>query len=176
MFLIGGSNQEALDSSLAFVRDVSFMLAIGATSTRVGVVTHTTQADLAIALDRANNYGELDSFWARLFDTPGPADLDSAITLAHTELNSIGRVGVAKFIFVITDQPSDNMLLALRSASAARDDDIHVVAIGQGSGVNQAELNQIADSPELVLSAASTDLASLRALTPQVVDLICTLG
>ena len=175
MFLVGGSTQQALDSSLAFVRIVSSMLAIGATSTRVGVVTHTSNADLAITLDRANSFGELDILLNALFDTPGPADLDSAITLAHSELNSIGRVGVAKFIFVITDQPSDNTLLAVRSASAARDDDIHVVAIGQGLGVDQAELNQIADSPDLVLLAANSDLASLRELSPQVLDLICTL-
>ena len=175
MFLIGGSTQEAFDSSLTFVRDIASMLAIGSTSTRVGVVTHTTNADLAITLDRANSNSELDAILAGLFDTPGPADLDSAITLAHSELNSIGRVGVAKFIFVITNQPSDNMVLTLRSASAARDDDIHLVAIGQGSGVNQAELNQIADAPDHVFSASSSDLPSLRALTTQVLDVICTL-
>lgn len=173
MFVIGGSTQDAFDSSTEFVRDVASMLAISLMSTRVGVVTHTSNADLAITLDQSTSNSGLDDFLVSLSDTPGPADLDSGITLAHSELNSIGREGVAKFIIVMTDQQSDNMLLTLSSASAAREDDIYLVAIGQGPNVNQAELNGIADSANLVFSAASSDLASLRTLLTPVLDVIC---
>ena len=88
--------------------------------------------------------------------------------------NSGARADVPRIAVIITDGGSSNPNLAMAAANKARTQNIGLLAVGVGNGVNTYELNNLADKPSIsnVLTVNSYD--NLDTITDSLVKQMCT--
>ena len=146
---------------------------ISQTATRVSVVQFSSTANIAIRLTDANDHQSLISRLTQLASVSGSRNLASAIRLAELEIQEVGRIGVARIIFVITSGPSDDLQLAADAAQSAQDNNILVVGIG--NSVSSTELKTFVPS-RLIFTARDIQLSGLRTFRDNIVDIMCSQG
>ena len=132
-----------------FVADLTQNFNVGPTGTHVGVIRYASTATELTALGAILDPVVLDSFIRNIAFTGGGTETGIAIDLARLGFqNSRQSEGVPLVMIVLTDGESGTS--PGPAAAAARAEGIQIISFGIGSGVNIAELNDIASGPEFV--------------------------
>ena len=147
----GSVGQANFDKMLQFVRNVANDFEIGPNDVQVGVDTFSTGFDHEFKLNANNDKTKLQQAVSSISYSGGGTNTGNAIKLMRQQsftANSGHRANVPKVAIVVTDGQSNNKALTAAEAQKARDAGITVLAIGVGSGVDDAELNAIASDPD----------------------------
>ena len=132
-----------------FVADLTQNFNVGPTGTHAGVIRYASTATELTALGAILDPVVLDSFIRNIVFTGGGTETGIAIDLARVGFqNSRQSEGVPRVMIVLTDGQSNSD--PRPAAAAARAEGIQIISFGIGSGVNIAELNDIASGPEFV--------------------------
>ena len=183
MFLIDASTSfglENFNNAKELVIELVLQLDVGPFLTRVAVIVYSSRAIPIIRLTQTQNRDEIIRKVRELNFTLYQADqklTGSAINVAQLELNSVARVGVTRFIFLVTSTSggSSNQQHTLDAAEAAHNSGTIIVSLGIGDGASQTELQDIASSNKF-FTAPQHNLNALLGLTDGFVEIICTEG
>ncbi|GFO24025.1 LOW QUALITY PROTEIN: collagen alpha-5(vi) chain [Plakobranchus ocellatus] len=147
----GSVGQANFDKMLQFVKNIANDFNIGPNDVQVGVDTYSTGFDHEFTLKQNNNKASLQSSVTSITYTGGGTNTGDAIRKMRQgsfTANAGHRANVPKIAIVVTDGQSNNKALTSSEAQKARDAGITMLAIGVGSGVDDAELNSIATDPD----------------------------
>ena len=137
------------DTMRNFVADLTLNFNVGPTGTHVGVVRYSTTPTELTALGAILDPAALDGFIRIIAFTGGGTETGLAIDLARVGFqNSRQSEGVPRVMIILNDGQSNSD--PRPAAAAARAEGIQIISFGIGSGVNVAELNDIASGPEFV--------------------------
>ena len=115
---------------------------IGSDDTRVGVVTYSEGASIAIPLGYYDSYSQLSSAITNIiYDDGGYTYTNLALNLLTTAF-ATARVneGVPRVAIVFTDGQSTNAAATAQAAQNVHNAGIYVYSFGIGNGVNTTEL------------------------------------
>ena len=84
------------------------------------------------------------------------------------------RGDVPRIAVMITDGGSSNPSAAIAAANKARTEHIGLITVGVGNGVNQAELNSIADKPSSDNSFTVNSYDNLDTITDRLIKALCS--
>ena len=119
---------------------------IGANESRVGIIIYHSNANINLRLDESATLGN-EGTKARIrsisFPNGGSTRTGIGITAATSHFRSDGHKGNAKVMIVMTDGFSGDGVAG--PAIDAKNNGITIYAIGIGSNIDDAELNQIAN-------------------------------
>ena len=148
---VGSSN---FQTALEFMSSLVSNYDIGLDETRVGVVVYSSSPSPRINL---NSYSDADSLQTAIESISYPSGgTRTGAAIDYVRVNSFttsfgardSSKGVARVLIVATDGRSGDSVDA--PSDRARNDGINVFAIGIGTGINEEELQDIADSPNQV--------------------------
>ena len=146
--------------------------------TRVAVVVYSSRANLVIQLTQTQNQDEIITKIRELDFSLYKADekvTGSAINAAQMEIDSEARVGVTRFMFLISSGGSSNQQHTLDAAEAAHNSGTVIVSLGIGDIASQTELQDVASSNKF-FTVPHHNLHALLGLTDEFVKIICTEG
>ncbi|GFR96142.1 collagen alpha-5(VI) chain, partial [Elysia marginata] len=147
----GSVGQTNFDKMLTFVKNVARDFNIGPNDVQIGVDTFSTGFDHEFKLNAHGDKASLTQAVSGVSFTGGGTNTGNAIKNMRQQsftANSGHRANVPKVAIVVTDGQSNNKALTSDEAQKARDAGITMLAIGIGSGVDDAELNSIATDPD----------------------------
>ena len=88
--------------------------------------------------------------------------------------NSGARGDVPRIGVIITDGGSSNPSLAVAAANKARTQNIGLISVGVGNGVNMYELNNLADKPSSSNVFTVNSYENLDTITDNLIKQMCT--
>ncbi|XP_061189713.1 collagen alpha-3(VI) chain-like isoform X2 [Saccostrea echinata] len=154
VFLLDSSNSiwgPFFQKQLQFVKDVISMFQIGENTTRVGVLTYSSNVNREFYLDKFHTKEDVLSAIGRISQMHGYAThTNKAIKFMREKMFSVNhgaREDVPQIGIVLTDGQSSNMLMTVWEASKAKRQKIYIFSIGIGSRINTRELRMMATRP-----------------------------
>ena len=153
---IGSSN---FQTALNFMSSLVGYYDIGLSKTRVGVVVYSTIVYPRIRLNRYSNVGQLKAAIKGLSYPSRGTNTGAAIDYVRQNSFTTGfgarglSEGVARVLIVATDGRSGDDVIA--PSNRARNDGISLFSVGIGSGINDMQLEDIADRPDRVFRVGS---------------------
>lgn len=124
---------------------------------------HLSRQEVMKAIDNINYIG-------------GGTNTAEAITYMDHQMfsqKSGARSNVPRIAVVITDGRSSNPTNTANAANQARVDNIGVMSVGIGAGVDRSELNAIADNPDSQNSFMVNNYDQLKSIVTQIVNRAC---
>ena len=155
MFVLDASGSVQLANFrnlLDFVATVTSGLGVSPTGSHVGVVRYSTSAQLLIGLGSDTDPTQLEARIRAISYPGGFTATGTAIALAHRPgfQNSRQSQGVPSVMMVLTDGNTNTGPQPAGPAAAAIADGIHILAVGIGNGINEAQLKTFASGPDSV--------------------------
>ncbi|GAB1606676.1 uncharacterized protein LOC115210527 [Argonauta hians] len=156
MFLVdasGSVNPTNFKKELQFVSSFVDSFDISAKHVQVGVVSFDGRVSPRIKLNQIRDKNTLKQAINNIRFTGGGTATDIALRYIRTQgftPQNGGRTNVTQVLVVVTDGQSANTVQTKREADAIHKTNIQVFSIGIGNGVNRAELNAIASTPDMV--------------------------
>lgn len=176
VFVIDATSSTNFETFIQYIASVVSEITVHQiTASRVAIVQYTSSPKLSIKLTDTNDRQTLISTIVSLqrqIPVSTIRNTGAAIDLAYAEIQSRGRVGVGRIIYLLTAGPSSNLETTLEAVSRAND--VTLVAMGT-EGIRE-ELLSIASSPKLALSLSQLDISSLLSVKESTVDMLCTQG
>ncbi|KAL4227529.1 von Willebrand factor (vWF) type A domain [Mactra antiquata] len=179
MFVLDTSGSVGADNFVQikqFVKQTISVFDIASLFTRVGIITYSTNADIAFPLNTYNTTGDLYTAIDGLVFTHGGTNTGEALELLRTQGFLYDRDEAPNIAIVITDGLSKSKVNTKLQATLAKDDNITIIAIGVGNSTDQEELNNIAtfdvlNNRNLVYQVG--DFAALETLNNTVATVAC---
>ena len=159
----GSINRTTFKREKHLVEVISKRLGISPTHGRAAIVLYSGNASIEAGFD---TYTSEKDFVAAVGNLPylsGGTSIDKALDLAHNQVFSQARDGVAKVAVVLTDARQDRSATGLKDASAAlRNQGVRVLAVGMGDDVDRNELKSLVKSKDDALFTTEFDNLNLR--------------
>ncbi|CAC5383706.1 unnamed protein product [Mytilus coruscus] len=136
---------------LEFIKGVVSKFSVGPNDIQVGVDTFQDTVKSEFKLNQYHDKNNLITAIGNIVYQTGGTKTGPAIKFMTTNSFSTAaghRTGVPKICIVITDGKSNNKANTLAESEKARASGIQLIAIGVGNGVNQIELEGIANKPK----------------------------
>ncbi|XP_033750926.1 cartilage matrix protein-like [Pecten maximus] len=156
VFLLDSSSsirQEQFQDQLNFVQNVADNFKIGSNNIQVGAITFSDETKLNFQLNTHQTKPELKSAIARIPYVGGGTNTAKAIAYAQEKMftpENGGRAWAAKILVLITDGflNREHYVAAHQEAYFAKFDNVTIMAIGVGSGVQDKDLEGLASTPK----------------------------
>lgn len=170
---------ENFDNAKQLVVEIVTQLDVSSVLTRVAVILYSSHAHSIVRLSQTQNKDEIIQIIRELDFAVYQASqklAGSGINIAQQEFNSAARVGVTRFMYLITSGESSNHKHTLDAAEAARDSGTVMVTVGIGKDVTRTELQDIASSSGTFFTAPHHNLNALLRLSNSFVEVVCARG
>ena len=155
---------------------VSFVnaLTIGPSNVQIGVIDFSTTATVNFKLNDHRTKATVVSAINRISYVQGSTHTDLGLNLAWTKVfNQVGdRPDAQNILYVLTDGQSSSPAATVLQANEVRNNNIKTYAIGIGSRVMKAELDNIATTSDYAIQVA--DFSNLQTLTAKLRNDLCS--
>merc|ERR1719397_2228573 len=167
----GSVHQDGFEASQQFLHEMIDRFHIHDES-RVGVVQYSNQPELVFDFSQGEEISEIHTkLEAREWMNEGTFT-GAGIEFATSNLFVDVREDATKVLIVLTDGKSNDD--AAFAAKSARDEDITIFAIGIGNGIEQEELESIADHPEFIFTVEDFEelISTMHSVSNEVCEFI----
>ena len=160
-----------------FFKLMSSTLSLSLSGTRVGVISYSAQANLAVALQENTTAQNLRSAIDALQFVGGTPRIEKALESVLTDLFTFDRgtrSGIPKVAVLLTKVSDSNILqyeTLRRAAAPLKTEGVELIAVGVGRDGDLQDLRVLVGSEEYVLGTESFD--SLSELVEDVTLLAC---
>ena len=169
---IRSSNFELMKS---YIVNMLSGFTIGSDGTRVGVITYSEGASIAIQLGYYDSYSQLSSAITSIpYDDGSYTYTNLALNLLSTAFaNARVDEGVPRVAIVFTDGQSTSPTATVQAAQRVHNAGIYVYSFGIGSGINSTELTVIASGQNNVFYVRSFSASNFEGVLKQIQVLTC---
>ncbi|KAK3591361.1 hypothetical protein CHS0354_040323 [Potamilus streckersoni] len=170
---IGQTNFLKMES---FLKQIVNNLDVGPNKVHVGLMQFSNYPSLEFPLDMYSSRQDVMAGIDKMQYMGGGTNTADAIKYMRSQLfsqNSGARSNVPRIAIVITDGRSANPTATQTEADNARVDNIGIVSIGVGPGVDVNELHNIADQPANQNSFTVSNYDQLQTIVGQLIQRAC---
>lgn len=134
---------------MAFVQDLVDDFDVSPFSTRVAALTFGTEPQKQFHLDTFDRASDVKDAIGLIKQSRGSTNTADALRRTRTHFfGKHTREGVVQIAIVITDGSSNDPKATAHQAALAREEGIHIFAVGVGQDVDPDELEAIASRPQ----------------------------
>ncbi|CAC5385625.1 unnamed protein product [Mytilus coruscus] len=159
-----------------FLKDIVTKLNVGPNAVHVGVIKFSNYPSIEFPLDMHLSRQEVMKAIDNVNYIGGGTNTAEAINYMNQQMfsqKSGARSNVPRIAVVITDGRSSNPTNTANAANQARADNIGVMSVGIGAGVDRSELNAIADNPDSQNAFMVNNYDQLQSIVTQIVNRAC---
>ncbi|XP_067683598.1 collagen alpha-1(XXI) chain-like [Haliotis asinina] len=171
----GSLTKEQFEEAKKFLASFIDNLEVSAEAYQIAVVRFSDSTRREAKLGQFNEKkGELMSKVLKIYHNGGGTNTSKALNYALTKiLTRENRIDAPDQILTLTDGQSDDMKATARMIEAARRQQVEMISVGVGAGVNDTELRNLASRPDLMFKVKS--YAELSNIKTQLVSSSCGL-